>query len=174
MKSPIWRSPIWSSTGRSSTGRRIAGIIPLLAVAAVLAFSFAPRHSAHADGASCTAVLAGMESGKKTPVEILVMNLSPGTATLDLLVRGPDGAVLLDQAGSVVVTARGTRSVSISDLLAEGVRPKDVYKGLVSVELTGDAPFGDEFFIVHATQYFGKRKNPKGAVVFRALFLTDE
>ena len=42
------------------------------------------------------------------------------------------------------------------------------------VELTGDAPFSEDAVIVHATQYFGKRKKPRGAVIQRALFRTVE
>ena len=38
------------------------------------------------------------------------------------------------------------------------------------LELSGDSGFRSDTAIVHATQYFGKRKKPRGAAVFRALF----
>ena len=44
------------------------------------------------------------------------------------------------------------------------------YLGLVTAELTGDAPFGSTTTLVHATQYFGPRKKPKAGFVVKALF----
>ena len=142
----------------------------ILGTAAVAAVAIG-HLAARADGASCTAHLAGMVTGKKTPVELVVFNTTALDMTLDLRILDPEGTEILRRDGGVEVGPRGTAIVSIEEELARDLpRRTKAYSGVIAIELSGAGPFAPETAVVHATQFFGKRKNPKGAVVFRPLY----
>ncbi len=153
----------------------IARLRHLTLAAAVTIALVAGALVAHADGASCTAHLAGLQTGNKSPVEVVVFNTTAQELTLDLRLLDGDGNELVNRVGGIVVAGRGTAVVGVETELDRDL-PKRTkrYSGLVAIELTGGAPFGSTTTVVHATQYFGKRKNPKGAVVFRPLFTGEE
>ena len=94
------------------------------------------------------------------------------TTFLDHLID--EGRLVIDREDEISVNPQGSVFVSIEEQLGRDLRSRDVYKGMVALEITGDAPFGEEAFLVHATQYFGKRKRPKGAAIHRPLFLTND
>ncbi len=151
--------------------RAISGVGAALLGVAVLAVAWPGAHQAQAAGEGCTAFLAGAQSGKKTPVELVVFNTTATAFTLDLIIRDPAGIELVNRPGEIAVAARATAIVSIEEQLSRDLdRKTKPYEGIVSIELVGDSPFDEEQVIVHATQYFGKRSKPKGAVVFRPLF----
>jgi len=145
----------------------------LLAAGAV---SLAVGHlAARAEGTSTTAYLSGLETSRKTPVEVVVFNSTAVEVTLDLRVRDKDGGTLVERPGEVVVGPYATSVVSVEEQLARDLPPKTrPYEGLVAVDLTGMTPFAEDTVLVHGTQYFGKRKKPRGAVVFRALYRLNE
>ncbi len=126
---------------------------------------------ARANGGEWTAYLSGLETSKKTPVELVVLNTTDLDMTLDLRLLDKEGNEVLNRPGGVVA---GPRAMTIVSLEAELSRdlPKrtKAFSGVVAIELSGDPNFNDSTAIVHATQYFGKRARPRGAVVFRALF----
>jgi hypothetical protein len=142
----------------------------LIVMAGAMALAFG-HLAARADGGSCAAYLSGLETSKKTPVELVVLNTTGVEMTLDLRLFDKEGNVVLDRPGGVVAGPRAMVAVSLEAELARDL-PKKVkpYSGLVAIELSGDPGFRSETAIVHATQYFGKRNKPRGAAVFRALF----
>jgi hypothetical protein len=126
---------------------------------------------ATAAGADCTAYLSGLESSKKSPVELVVLNTTAAEMNLDLRVLDREGNVLVDRQGAVVAGPRAMVALSIEGELARDLpKGQKAHQGLVAIELSGDPNFNDRTAIVHATQYFGKRKKPRGAAVHRALF----
>jgi hypothetical protein len=44
------------------------------------------------------------------------------------------------------------------------------YQGLFSVEVSGASPFGANTVLIHVTQFYGSRKNPKAAFVLPATY----
>jgi hypothetical protein len=144
----------------------------VLALAAAAAVPLAVgSHLAHASAGTCSAHLAGLETSKKTPVELVVFNGTGEELTLDLTLLDAAGNSVLERPAGVVVGSFQTRVVSLEEELKRDLAKKEKpFEGLVAIELVGDDPFGPDDVIVHATQYFGKRKKPKGAVVFRPLF----
>ncbi len=128
-----------------------------------------------AAGASTTATMAGLQTSRKTPVEVVVFNTTGSELTLDLRIIDTDGNTVLERPGGVVVGSLETAVVSLDAELSRDLRKKQKpFEGIVAVELAGDAPFAEFNAIVHATQYFGKRRRPRGAVVFRPVFKTTE
>lgn len=144
----------------------------VLTAAALLAAPFVVGdHLARAAGATCSATMAGLETGKKTPVEIVAFNPTGVEIRLDLRVLDASGELLRERPDEIVLTPFRTAVVSVEEFLSRDLAKKEKpYSGLVAVELTGDAPFAEDTVIVHATQYFGKRKKPRGAVIHRPLF----
>jgi hypothetical protein len=142
----------------------------LIVVAGALALAFG-HLAARADGGSCTAYLSGLETSKKSPVELVVLNTTGVEMTLDLRLVDVEGNLVLDRPGGVVVGPRAMVAVSLEEELSRDLARKEKpFQGLVAIELSGDPGFRSDTAIVHATQYFGKRKKPRGAAVFRALF----
>ena len=130
---------------------------------------------ARANGAACSAHMAGLETSKSTPVEIVVFNSTASEITLDLRLLDTEGDAVLERQGGIVIGSFKTAIVSLEAELARDLAKKQKpFQGIVAVELTGDAPFAEDAVLVHATQYFGKRKRPRGAVIHRALFRTVE
>lgn len=126
---------------------------------------------ARANGAACSARMAGLETSRKTPVELVAFNSTDSELTLDLRLLDPSGDVVLERPGGVVVGPFKTAVVSLEEELARDLAKKEKpYEGLVAIELVGVSPFAADTVIVHATQYFGKRKRPRGAVIVRPLF----
>ena len=129
---------------------------------------------ARADGANCTAYLSGLETSKKTPVELVVLNTTAVEMRLDLRLYDSEGTLVLERAGGVVAGPFEMATVSLEEELSRDLERKEKpFQGLVAIELDGDPNFRSDTAIVHATQYFGKRKKPRGAAVFRALFRDD-
>ena len=147
-------------------------VLLTLSAATLLATSFVlVERAARASGTACSAHMAGLETSRKTPVEVVAFNGSGVGVTLDLRLLDAAGDVVLDRPGAIVVAPFGTAIVSLEQELSRDLAPKQrPFEGIVAVELVGAAPFADDTVIVHATQYFGKRKKPRGAVVFRPLF----
>ena len=151
-------------------GRTLAGALGAVALVAAICWTL-PTRTAQADGPTCTAVVAGAQPQKKNAAELVVMNLTPAAATFDLRLRDADGNVLTERPGEVTVNARGTAAIDLFDQLARDLPNREKpYSGLVAVELVGDATLTADNFLVHVTQYFGKRKKPKGAVVLKPTF----
>lgn len=131
--------------------------------------------AARAAGTSCSAHMAGLRTSKKTPVEVVVFNSTGTDVTLDLRLRNADGDVVLERLGELLVGPFKTEVVSLeAELSRDLARKEKPFEGLVAVELTGGAPFEEDAVLVHATQYFGKTKRPRGAVLFRPLFRTND
>jgi hypothetical protein len=129
------------------------------------------QFAARAAGTTCTAYLSGLETSKKSPVELVVLNATGAEMTLDLRLLDSGGNEILFRPGGVVVGARAMEIISLEAELSRDL-PKRTkpFEGVVAIELSGDGGFRSETAIVHATQYFGKRKRPRGAAVYRALF----
>lgn len=146
-----------------------------LLAAATLAALALGHVAVRADGTSCTAYVSGLETSRRTPAEVVVFNATPAPVTLDLRLLDAAGATLLERPGGVEVGPYATTVVSLEAELSRDL-PKKArpYEGLVAVDLTGAAPFAEDTVLVHATQYYGKRKKPRGAVVFRALYRVNE
>jgi len=142
----------------------------LVVIAGALALALG-QLAARADGAACTAYLSGLQTSKKSPVELVVLNTTAAEMTLDLRLVDADGNEVLSRPGGVVAGPRAMVIVSLEEELSRDL-PKRTkpFEGVVGIELSGDGAFRSDTAIVHATQYFGKRKKPRGAAVFRALF----
>lgn len=126
---------------------------------------------ARANGTACSAHMAGLETSRKSPVELVAFNSTDTELTLDLRLLDPSGNAVLERPGGLVVGPFKTAVVSLEEELSRDLAKKEKpYEGLVAVELVGSAPFSADNVIVHATQYFGKRKRPRGAVIVRPLF----
>ncbi len=150
-------------------------VVAILATVAVGATLLGSLPATGATAGTCVAHIAGVETSRKTPAELVVLNTSNFELTLDMTLRAPDGSVVLDSTSAIVVPARGTVIRSLEADLSAAVPPKTKpYEGLVSIELRGAAPFAADSTVVHATQYYGKRKKPRGAVVLRPLFRTED
>jgi len=142
----------------------------LIVVATALALAV-PHLVARADGAACTAYISGLETSKKSPVELVVLNTTGREMTLDLVLLDTAGDEVLNRPGGVVVGPRAMAIVSLEAELGRDLPKKTkAFSGVVAIELSGDSGFGSDTTVVHATQYYGKRKRPRGAAVFRALF----
>ncbi len=46
--------------------------------------------------------------------------------------------------------------------------------GLLQIQVTGAAPFGEDTVLIHVTQYFGTRRRPKAAMVLPAVYRGDD
>ena len=131
----------------------------------------AGQYVARADGANCTAYLSGLETSKKSPVEVVVLNTTAVEMRLDLRLLDREGTVLVDRPGGVVAGPRAMVAVSVEEELSRDLARKEKpFEGLIAIELSGDPNFRSDTAVVHATQYFGKRKKPRGAAVFRPIF----
>lgn len=153
--------------------RHVLATLGVLAAVLVAAAALTlPVRVADADGsAACTAHLGGLETAKKMVPELVVFNVTASELTFDLVIRGADGAELVNRPGGVIVPARATVTVSLQEELSRDLPPKTkAYTGVLSLDLTADAPFGPDSAIIHVTQYIGKRKNPKAAFVLRPIY----
>jgi hypothetical protein len=142
----------------------------LLPAALVVAAAVCAGHAARAQSVPTKAFIGGLRSDKLGSPEIVVFNSSGSPLTLDLVLRGPDGVALATLPAAMTVPATGTAVFDVQAALKTVGPNGKAYLGLVTVELTGDAPFGSATTVVHATQYFGSRKKPKAGFVVRALF----
>lgn len=157
----------------SPTSRR-PFVLTAAAAAVVVAAAFVFRGAAQADGTSCTAYVAGVDTSRGAVPQVVVSNLTSGEMTLDLKVVDPDGTTLIDRAGELVVPGLGTREFDLVGELRQGLtRREKHFQGVVSVEVTGGTPFSSETAVVHVTQYYGTRKRPRAGYVIRPLFRTN-
>lgn len=146
-------------------------LTPLLAAAVLAVAGFAVLHTAAlAQPVVTSAFLGGLETGKTSVPELVVLNTSNSAVTLDLKLRAADGSVLVNRAAAITVGAQATAFVNLqTELATAGVSGKP-YVGTFSAQVSGEAPFDQTTTIVHATQYFGKRTKPKAAFVIRPIF----
>ncbi len=164
-----------SQTARSQTAPsrfRAALLTGLLVVGGAATFVLATRESAVA-GASgtCTAYIGGASSAKGAVPELVVFNTTFSTLTLDLKLLGPDGTVLIDRPGEVVVNGQQTLSVDLLEQFRRGLpRTAKPYAGPFTIQLDGPQGFSEDFFIVHLTQYFGSKAKPRAAYILKPVF----
>lgn len=126
---------------------------------------------AHADGATCVALIGGVEASKKSSPELVLFNTASGSYTLDLTLRDADGNVIVSRDGEISVGAYQTVGIDLMEQIRRDLPKKTKpYAGLFSAEITGDTPFGPDTVLVHVTQFYGSRKNPKAAFVLPAVF----
>ncbi len=149
--------------------KRLPLILGCLAAAAAVAVGVA---GARAQEATTTAYIAGIETSRSAVPEIVLFNTTSTQIDIDLVLRGPTGAVVLDREEPLVLAPDAILLVSLQEEIAAVTPPRTKpYEGLLAAELTGDATqFDDDRVIVHATQYYGSRKKPKAAFVVRPLF----
>lgn len=146
-------------------------LTPLLAATALAAAGFAVLHTGVlAQSVTARAFLGGLETGKTSIPELVVLNTTSSAMTLDLKLRGPDGAVLANRAAALAVGPLATGTLNLQTELATAGASGKPYVGTFSCELSGEAPFDQTTTVVHVTQYFGKRTKPKAAFVIRPIF----
>jgi len=128
--------------------------------------------TARAQAATATAYLAGLQSQPGFAPALFVFNTTAGTLSLDLVLRGPDGTTLVTHPAAMSVAPYATTSLDLSkELLHAGPKTK-AYRGVFTAALTGDAAaFSDQTVVVHAAQYFGSIRSPRGACIVRPLFM---
>jgi hypothetical protein len=144
----------------------------LVASAALVGAAMFGIHAARAQSAVATAYFGGLQSQPSFTPRIFVFNTTAGTLTLDLVLRGPDGTQLVPtHAAAMTVAPYATGILDPTAELAH-VGPKaKPYRGVFTAALSGDAAgFSDTTCVVHAVQYFGSIKSPRGACVIRPLF----
>lgn len=144
--------------------------ILMCAAATLCAAALLTGDAARAQSATTTAFIGGLRSDKLGEPEIVVLNTNGAPLTLDLVLRGPDGVALATLPAAMTVPASGTGTFDVQAALKTAGANGKAYLGLVTAELTGEAPFAESTTVVHATQYFGPRKKPKAGFVVRALF----
>ena len=144
--------------------------IPLLLASAICALAVAPHGRAAAQAATSSAFIGGLETGKSADPELVVLNTTSSSMTLDLKLRGTDGTVLADLPGSLALGPNQTIARDLRADLAQAGSGGRAYVGVFSAEVSGGDPFAASTAIVHVTQYFGNRKKPKAAFVVRPLF----
>ena len=144
--------------------------IPLLLAGALFALAIAPHDRAAAQAATAKAFVGGLEAGKSADPELVVLNTTSSSMTLDLVLRGTDGPVLADLPGSLTVGPNQTIARDLRADLAHAGSGGRAYVGVFSAEVSGEDPFAASTVVVHVTQYFGSRKKPKAAFVVRPLF----
>jgi len=139
--------------------------------ALVGAAMFGIHASARAQSAVTTAYFGGLQSQPSFVPQIFVFNTTAATQTLDLLLRGPDGTVLATHPSAMTVAPYATGVLNLTtELLHAGPKMK-AYRGVFTAALSGDSStFSDTTCVVHAMQYFGSIKSPRGACVIRPLF----
>lgn len=152
-------------------------LVSLLAVAAVCAAGLGAIVAARADGATCTARVGGLTTGKDTVPELVVWNTGAAPIALTLVARNDQGQTLPLSPATVDVPGFNTAFVSLSQRLATAGANGKPYLGRFSLEITGDAPFSETTSVVHVTQYFGKPAKglvkptkPKAAFIVRPVF----
>jgi hypothetical protein len=146
-------------------------LMPVLATAALAVAGFAVLHSgALAQSVTTSAFLGGLETGKTSVPELVVLNTTNSALSLDLKLRAADGTVLVNRAAALLVGAQATGVLNLqTELATAGVNGKP-YLGTFSAQVSGESPFDQSTAIVHVTQYFGKRTKPKAAFVIRPIF----
>jgi hypothetical protein len=147
-----------------------------LALVAVLALvgaaAFGLGSAARAQSATTTAYFGGLQNGPTFAPRIFVFNTTGATQTLDLVLRAPDGTVLVTHPTAMTVQPYATGMLDLTNELIHAGPKSKPYKGVFSAVLTGDAAsFADTTCVVHAVQYFGSIKSPRGACVIRPLFV---
>lgn len=169
---PVAPAAVPAPSQPASSRVRAALLTALLVVGGATTLVLATRAPAVA-GASgtCTAYIGGASSAKGAVPELVVFNTTFSTLTLDLKLLDPDGTVLIDRPGEVVVNAQQTLSVDLLEQLRRGL-PKTTkpYAGTFTVQLDGPEGFSQDFVVLHLTQYFGSKAKPKAAYILKPLF----
>lgn len=130
--------------------------------------------AALAQSAVTTAYCGGLQSQPQFVPALFVFNTTGSTLTLDLVLRAPDGSVLVDRSSALTVAARATGTLNLTTELAHAGPNMRPYRGVFSAEISGDANlFYADTAIVHVTQYFGSIKAPRGACIIRPVFQTE-
>ncbi len=146
-------------------------LTPLLSAAVLAATGFAVLHTGVlAQSVTTSAFLGGLETGKTSVPELVVLNTTNSTLTLDLKLRAADGTVLVNRAAAMTVGPLATVFLNLQTELAAAGASGKPYVGTFSAQVSGEAPFDQSATIVHVTQYFGKRTKPKAAFVIRPIF----
>ncbi len=129
---------------------------------------------ADAAGADCTAHLGGIEAGRRSVPEVTVFNAQEVAAPVDIdvIVRDADGNELVNLPDALSLGSFQSGSVNLwTEITRDLPRRTRPYQGLVSVELASSSEdFNAEMVLIHVTQFFGNRRRPKGAILFRATF----
>jgi len=140
--------------------------------ALVAAAAFGIHASARAQSAVATAYFGGLQNGPAFAPRIFVFNTTAATPTLDLVLRAPDGTVLVTRNAAMTVQPYATGILDLTAELAHAGAKSKPYKGVFTAVLSGDAAaFTDTTCVAHAVQYFGSVKSPRGACVIRPLFV---
>lgn len=134
---------------------------------------------ARANGATCTAYVGGLETGKQAVPELVVFNTTAEQMSVNVTLRDATGLQLATTAAPIVIDAFHSTYLSLSTMLTTAGEDGKAYKGRITAEVTGAAPFADGAALVHVTQYFGepakggvRPTKPKAAFVIRPLFVT--
>jgi hypothetical protein len=132
---------------------------------------------ARANGATCTAFIAGLQSDKSSVPELCVFNTGTMQLSLTLTFRDAAGAVLPTPAETLEVAPFNTAYVSLTTKLKTAGLSGKPYTGRFTLEISGTAPFAQDYAVVHVTQYYGrpgkagaKPVKPASAFVIRPLF----
>jgi hypothetical protein len=134
---------------------------------------FGVQPPARAQSAVTTAYFGGLQSQPAFVPQIFVFNTTGGTQTLDLVLRAPDGTVLVTHPAAMTVGPFATGVLNLTTELAHAGPKLRAYRGVFTAVLSGDATsFTDTTCVVHAVQYFGSIKSPRGACVVRPLIST--
>jgi F0F1-type ATP synthase membrane subunit c/vacuolar-type H+-ATPase subunit K len=129
--------------------------------------------SARAQSAVTSAYFGGLQSQPSFAPRIFVFNTTAATQTLDLVLRAPDGTVLVTHPAAMTVAAYATAVLDLTAELAHAGPKSKAYRGVFTAVLSGDSStFSDTTCVVHAVQYFGSIKSPHGACVIRPLMTT--
>ena len=158
---------------------RITGPKTLVAAAVALGAVAAALGVARANGATCTAYLGGLETGKQAVPELVIFNTTALAMSVNVTLRDSTGLQLATTAAPIDIDAYHSSFLSLSTLLLTAGEDGKPYQGRITAEVTGAAPFADGAAVVHVTQYFGKADKtglrpakPKAAFVVRPLFVT--
>jgi hypothetical protein len=151
----------------------IKSIALVVAGALVGAAAYGVLPAARAQSAVTTAYFGGLQSQPSFVPQIVVFNTTAGTQTLDLVLRAPTGAVLVTKPAALTVGPYATGVLNLTTELAHAGPSMKAYRGVFTAVLTGDAgSFTGTTCVVHAVQYFGSIKSPRGACVIRPLIST--